>query len=169
MSDDKQPRARRAAPPTPGAAPASTPLEGETVTALPSGEPVAALPAPHPEPVAALPAPIPRGPRSGIDRMLDAYHMALTSFGATQAAVASDVTAMAVELSGLARSNLTTTGDSVIALFGAKNMVDAVEIQLGFARRSLDAMSAGSTRLGEIGIRLANDAARPVLSAFSAI
>ncbi|HTQ32618.1 MAG TPA: phasin family protein, partial [Stellaceae bacterium] len=146
----------------------TTPAGGETVTALPSDEPAAALPAPHPEPVAALPVPMPRDPRPGTARLLNAYHSALNSFGASQAAVASDVTAMALELGGLARSNLTAAGDSVIAMFGAKSMVDAVEIQLGFARRSLDAMAAGSTRLSEIGIRLANDTARPILGAFSA-
>ena len=47
-------------------------------------------------------------------------------------------------------------------------VVDALAIQLGIARRSLDAMAAGSTRLGEIGRHLADEAVKPLTSRFSA-
>jgi hypothetical protein len=45
--------------------------------------------------------------------------------------------------------------------------VDVVEIQIGFARRSLGAIVDGSTRLGELGLRLANTATKPVLGPFT--
>jgi hypothetical protein len=150
MSDDKQGKSRRVAQ-FPKAVP------NPTVSALPVHEPVA------------LPAPIPmlRPQQAGTDKLFAAYWETLASIGQAQAAMASNVTAMALEMSGLARSNLTAAGDSVAALFGAKSLADAVEIQLGFARRSLDAVAEGSTRLGEIGLRLANDAAKPVLGRFA--
>ena len=78
-------------------------------------------------------------------------------------AVASDMTAMALEMSSLAASSLTAAGDGVAALLAARSLVDAVEAQLGFARRSIDAMAGGSTRVGELGLRLANDAAKSML------
>jgi hypothetical protein len=135
-------------------------------------EPAPALPAQTLSNVVALPVP-PSPPQSraqdfGADKLFAAYRATLASIGAPQAALASDVTAMALEMSGLARSNLTAAGDSVTALLSARSLVDAVEIQLGFARRSLDAMADGSTRLGEIGLRLASGAAKPILGPFAA-
>jgi len=123
----------------------------------------AALPA---EPIAGLSAPIVMRPRDGADGLLAACRATLASLGEAQQAVAADVRAMALEMSGLARSNLTAAGDGVTALLAAKTLADAVEIQLRFARRSLEAMADGSARLGEIGMRLASDAAKPVLGSF---
>ena len=100
--------------------------------------------------------------------MFAAYHRTIASIGESQTAVASNVTAMALEMNGLAHANLTAASEGMAALFGAKSLVDAIEIQLGFARRSLDAMVGGSAKLGEIGLRLANDAAKPMLEPFSA-
>jgi hypothetical protein len=167
MSEDKQPKVRRAAAPKPVDEPVvSTPPEAEVtpIAALPEPDPVVALP--QPDPVVALPAPIQRPQQAGADKMLDVCHATFASICASQAAIASDMTAMALEIGGLTRSNLTAAGDSVTALLGSRNLADTVEIQLGFARRSLDAMVGGSTKLAELGLRLANDAAKPVLRPF---
>jgi hypothetical protein len=148
MSDDKPIKVRRVAPP-------------------PEATPVPVIPSlPEPKPKAALPAPMPRAARAGADKFFSAYQATLTSIGQSQAAIACDIAAMALEMSGQARSNLTAAGDSVAALLKAKSLVDAVEIQIGFARSSLDAIVDGSTRLGEIGLRLANDATKPMLGRF---
>ena len=158
MSEDKQSRVKRNAAAKPAAEPiVSAPPEVEAV-------PVAALP--EPAPIPALPAPMPRRQQAGADKLLNACQATLASFCASQTAIASDMTAMALEIGGLTRSNLTAAGDSVTALLGSRNLVDAVEIQFGFARRSLDAMLGGSTKLAEIGLRLANDAEAPVLRPF---
>jgi hypothetical protein len=101
------------------------------------------------------------------ETFVTACQATLASIGASQSAVASDVRAMALEVTGIASSNLTAAGDSMTALLGAKSLTDAVEIQLNFARRCLDAFAEGSTRLGEIGIQLANDAAKPLLTPFA--
>jgi hypothetical protein len=167
MSEDKQPKIKRIGAPTPTVEPAvSLPPEAETapIAALPESDPVVALPAP--DPVAALPAPIQHQQQAGADKLLNACQATLASICASQAAIASGMTAMALEIGGLTRSNLTAAGDGVTALFGSRNLADTVEIQLGFVRRSLDAMVGGSTKLAELGLRLANDAAKPVLSPF---
>ena len=153
MSDERQAKAKRAA--------SSPQIVSETPIPAPeTAEPAVALP--EPEPRAALPMPRPEMPR-GADRCFAAYRATLASISESQAAIASDMTAMALEMSGLARSNLTAAGDSVAAFLSARSLVDAVEAQLGFARRSLDTLAGGSTRLGELGLRLANDAAKPML------
>lgn len=158
MSDDRQTNVKRGTPmPTPVT---------ESMTAVGALETAAAA-LPPPEPTVSLPAPVPE-PARDTDRCFAAYRAALSSIGESQAAVASDVTAMALEMSGLARANLTVAGDSVTAFLRARSLVDVVEAQLGFARRSLDALAGGSTRLGEIGLRLASDAAKPMVHPFAA-
>jgi phasin protein len=168
MSDEKQGRAKRAAAPqqTGPETAAAAPETLQPATTLPEPEPVAALP--EPEARAALPAPVPEL-RHGADRYFAAYRATLASIGESQAAIASDVTVMALEMSGLAHSNLTAAGDGVTALLRARSLVDVVEAQLGFARCSLDALAGGSTRLGELGLRLASDAAKPMLRPFVAV
>lgn len=130
-----------------------------------AGEPAAeALPAPPA--VSTLPAPAAEQARTADDKLLKACHVAAASIGAAQSAVASDVTAMALEVNGMAHAGFAAAGDSVAALFRARSLADAVEIQLGLARRSLDTFVGGSARLGELGLRLANDAAKPVMAPF---
>jgi hypothetical protein len=160
MSEDKPIRVKRIA--------ASKPVAEPAVAPPPEMEAAPAAALPVSEPVAALPVPLPRQPQLATDKLLKTCHATVASICASQAAIASDVTAIALEIGVLTRSNLTAAGDSVAALLGSRNLVDAVEIQLGFARRSLDAMVAGSSKLSEIGLRLANDAAKPILGGFSA-
>jgi hypothetical protein len=160
MSEDKQAKVKRTIAPKPTAEP--------VVSAMPEAEAAPAAVLPEPEPVVAPPVPMPRRQQAGADKLLNACYATLASICASQTAIASDMTAMALEIGGLTRSNLTAAGDSVTALFGTRSVVDAVEIQLGFARRSLDAMVDGSTKLTEIGLRLANDAAKPILRPFTA-
>ena len=194
MSDDKQPKTKRAAVPPPqiGKEPAPTPkpvavAPPKAIEAAPpkpmevppkplemaSPEPAkaalaeAAVPVPAPEPKAALPVPVPEPPRNN-ERWFVAYRETLASMGESQAAIASDAAALSLEMSGLTRSYLTAAGDSAVAFFTARSLVDAVEAQLGFARRSIDALAGGSTRLGELGLRLAEDAAKPVFRSFAA-
>jgi hypothetical protein len=152
MSDQKQVKPRRAA-----AAPASKAAPAPAAPVLS-----------EPEPVVAPPAPARRRQESGAGGFFAACQVTLASLGEAQTAIASDFSAMALEISGLARSSLTAATDSAAALFAATSFGDAIEIQLGFARRSLDAMVDGSTKLGEFGLRLASDATKPMLRPFSA-
>ena len=159
MSDEKIVKPKRAVSP-----PKSVP---EPAVPVPeTSEPATMLP--KPDAIAALPVPSPRPEKAGASKLIDTYQAALASIGKSQTAIASDVTALALEMSGLASSNLTAAGDSVTALLRARSFADAVEIQLSFARRSLEAIVDGSTRLGEIGLRLTNNASKPMLEPFVA-
>ncbi|HTW54324.1 MAG TPA: phasin family protein [Stellaceae bacterium] len=158
MSDEKQNRTKRAA----------APQQTESETAVMASETPEPAALPPPEARMALPAPVPEW-RYGAERYFAAYRATLASIGESQAAIASDVTAMALEMSGLARSNLTAAGDGVTAFLSARSLVDAVEAQLGFARRTLDAFASGSTRLGELGLRLVSDATKPMTKPFAAV
>jgi hypothetical protein len=148
MNEDKQAKTKRVAP-----RPAA--IAEPVVQTLPEASTVVALPVPM------------RRQKQVGETFVTACQATLASIGASQSAVASDVRAMALEVTGIASSNLTAAGDSMTALLGAKSLTDAVEIQLNFARRCLDAFAEGSTRLGEIGIQLANDAAKPLLTPFA--
>lgn len=159
MSDEKQPKAKRPV----------TPLQSSEM-AVPMGtEPASSAEAlPAPQPLVALPAPVTEVRRAA-DRGLSVYHATVAAIGESQAAIASDLTAMALEMSAVTRSNLTAAGDGLTAMLSARSFADLVEAQLGVARRSLNALAEGSARLGEIGRRLADDAAKPVTKAFATV
>jgi hypothetical protein len=89
---------------------------------------------------------------------------ALASIADSQAAMVRGFEALALEVTGLTRSGFAAAADGTTALLGAKTVADAVEVQIGFARRSVDALIAGSAKLAEIGIRLANETSRPLLT-----
>jgi hypothetical protein len=81
-----------------------------------------------------------------------------------QAALARGFEAIAFEMTGMTQSGVASASDAAIALFGARNFSEAVEINAGLARRGLDAMIAGSARLSDIGVKAVSEASRPLLS-----
>jgi hypothetical protein len=130
--------------------------------AIPSAEPAAVA---HPvTPFAARPPPAPQRTQSAADDMFAACCGTMAGIGESQRAVVSGIKALALAMSDLAHANLTVAGDSATAMVGARNFTAAVEIQLGFARRSFDSLLAGSARLSEIGVRLTREASRPIVA-----
>jgi hypothetical protein len=127
-----------------------------------SPEPVVAVRAAAP--VVALPQPPRRRAQGTAEDMFASYCGTMAAIGESQRVIASGVKALALEMSGMAHANLAAAGDSAAAMIGARSFADAVEIQLGFARRSLDSLLAGSARLSDIGARLASDASRPIVA-----
>ena len=146
-------------------------VEKIVVEPPPQTKKIAAETAPRPAEkiaaVIALPQPMRRPPQGAADQLLAAYRTTLASVGESQRAVASGVSALALEMTGLAQATLTEAGDSAAALAGARSLADAVEIQFGFVRRSFASLIAGSTRLSEIGARLASEASRPIVAPLS--
>lgn len=88
----------------------------------------------------------------------------MSAFAASQAAIVRGFEAMATEMAGLAHSGFTAVADSATALLGAKTLADAIEVQAGFARRSVDAAIDSSAKLSEIGVRLTTEASQPLIS-----
>jgi hypothetical protein len=83
-----------------------------------------------------------------------------------QAALARGCTAAAVEMTGMTESGIAAASDAAIALFGARTLSEAIEINAGLARRGVDAMIEASARLSAIGVKVFSDASRPILSQF---
>ena len=118
------------------------------------------------DPVTALPPPR-HSTQNMTEQMLAAYRTSLASVSESQRAVASDMKALALEMTGLAQTTFTDAGDSAGALIRARTLADAVEIQFGYARRSFASLIAGSTRLSEIGANLLSQTSRPMLVPFT--
>jgi hypothetical protein len=133
--------------------PAAAPSEPAPPAAAP------ALPAPE-----AIPAIARRRSEAATREFLGFSQNAMASLAESQAAMARGIEALALELTGLARSGMEAAGDSTTALLGAKTFADAIEVQIGFARRSIDTLIGSSAKFAEIGVRLANEASRPILS-----
>jgi hypothetical protein len=169
MSEDRDTKARRPSPKS-EAKPEALQAAAEPASMAASAEPqIVPQIAAAPPPVVALPPsvlPAEAQPRqqNAADELFSAYRDTFLALGESQRAVASGIRALALEMAGLARANLTVAGESAVALAGASNFTDAVEIQLGFARRGFDVLVSGSTRIGEIGARLASDASRPIVA-----
>jgi len=109
MTDIKQVKAKRTAlSQTPPAKPAVAPPEPPVAPASPA-----------------------RRAQICAETFLTACQATFASIGPSQSAMASDVNALAREMTGLAQSNLTAAADSMAALLSAKSLTDAVEAQLG--------------------------------------
>lgn len=121
--------------------------------------PAAPPPAVKTNPATALPPRL-HSPPNMTDQLLAAYSASLASVGESQRAVAGGMKALALEMTGLAQTTFTEAGDSAAALICARTLADAVEIQLGYARRSFASLIAGSTRLSEIGASLLSETSR---------
>ena len=117
--------------------------------------------------VTTLPQPVHRSPRSASEQLLDSYRGSLASISESHQAMANSATALLLEMTGLAQSTLTEAGDCATALIRAGSFADAIEIQLGYARRSFASLMAGSTRLSEINARLVSEVSRPIVAPFS--
>ena len=160
MSESKEARTKR-----PSA------KNGVRHTALAAGEEIEAMaqeaPVLIPPPAAPTSLPPPHRAARTTEDMLLGYRRTVATICEAQRAALSGFKALALEMSGIAGAQMTAAGNHVAALAGARNVADAVEIQLGFARRSLDTMVAGGSRLGEIGARLVSDASRPIVAPFA--
>lgn len=80
------------------------------------------------------------------------------------AAAARGFEAMLGELSAFAKTEIAAATEGATALLGVKTLSEAVEVNLGYARRSFDAVVGSSAKLSEIGAKTASDACRPILS-----
>jgi hypothetical protein len=137
-------------------APAPAPIE-----AAAAQPPAIAVPAAVPIP--APPRPAPRQVAAAGDLMAGLVRDTFTGLAEVQAAMAGGLSAMALEVTGLVHAGATAAQDGAAALLGAKTLAEAIDVQIGLARRNLDTLAAGSIKLTEIGSRLAREASRPTL------
>jgi hypothetical protein len=136
-----------------------------------SREPSAAEPlAPTPTETSPKPAPpsVAAAPRHAApaDDVFAYGQQAWAALAEAQAAAASGFEALVGEINTLTRSEMAAATNSATAMLGVKTLAEAVEVNLGYARRSFDALIGSSAKLSEIGVKAAADASRPILTRF---
>jgi hypothetical protein len=115
--------------------------------------------------IAALP-PAPASPRQNPEiRPSAAASNTFAAFGATQAAFARSAEAVADEVAVFMRVGFANAADAATAILGAKTLSDAFAVNTSLARRSFEAMLAGSAKLSEIGFQFATESLKPLMAA----
>jgi phasin family protein len=66
------------------------------------------------------------------------------------------------ELMSYAQTSLERTAGAAKALFGAKTLQDVVQLNTEFAKNSYDTYLANATKLGELSVKVANEAFQPL-------
>jgi hypothetical protein len=133
-------------------------------------EPVAAEPVSSPPPESSpKPALAPtmlaaRRPAAAADDVFAYSQQAWAALAEAQAAAARGFEALVGEINTLTRSEFAAAADSATAMLGVKTLAEAVEVNLGYARRSFDALIGSSAKLSEIGVKAAADTSRPILT-----
>jgi len=166
MSDFKGKRAMRESTQSEAALPAerATPPDVSPVSAPATPPDVATVSAPV---VAAFPAPSKSAPTAGkaaSDDMLAYGQQSWAALAEAQAAAARGFEALIGEMTNFTRSEMTAAANTATAMLGVKTFAEAVEVNLGFARRSFDAIIGSAAKLSEISAKTAAEASRPILS-----
>jgi hypothetical protein len=131
-----------------------------------AAEPVAPTPtesSPKPAPPSVAAAPRHAAPA---DDVFAYGQQAWAALAEAQAAAARGFEALVGEINTLTRSEMAAATNSATAMLGVKTLAEAVEVNLGYARRSFDALIGSSAKLSEIGVKAAADASRPILTRF---
>ena len=137
---------------------AASAIEPTTETAEPA--PVAEIESPPPAPPP--PAPAKTVAAKAAPAPFEAELFA--AFSDSQAAFARGAEALADEVAALVRTGLANATESATAMLGARTLTDAIEANLGFARKSLDTALAGTVKVTEIGFKTASDAIHPLVA-----
>jgi hypothetical protein len=126
---------------------------------------VASAPQPTPAPISMKPARITGTAPS--DDMLAYGRQSWAALAEAQAAAARGFEAVVGEMTNFTRSEMAAAANTATAMLGVKTFAEAVEVNLGFARRSFDALIGSAAKLSEIGAKAAAETSRPILSRFS--
>ncbi len=150
------PPAKTASAPQPEAAPAPLPFE-------------AAAPAPAPLPFPAsmkLAATKPTAATAAApsDDMFAYGQQSWAALAEAQAAAVRGFEALLGEMTTFTRSEMAAAANSATAMLGVKNFTEAVEVNLGYARRSFDALIGSAAKMSEIGAKVAAETSKPILS-----
>jgi hypothetical protein len=131
-------------------APAEAPADAPVFAVAP--EPAAA---PDSQPAADNPAP---------DEILGFGREALAAFAESHAAMARGLEAMSEEMAGLTRSGIDMAARSATDMLGVKTISDVFRVNAEYARNSFDSLLDGSAKLSGLGVKLAAESSRPILT-----
>jgi hypothetical protein len=96
----------------------------------------------------------------------DVGREAVEALVASQAAAARGWEAISDELAGLARTGIDIAAHAATEMLGVKTISDACKVNASFARKSFDSLLDGSAKLSRLGIKLAAESSRPILTQF---
>jgi hypothetical protein len=88
----------------------------------------------------------------------------LAAIAQSQAALTRGLGALSAELAGMALSGIDTAARTATQMLSVKTLSDAIAVNAGFTCSSFDTLVGGSTKLSELGVKLASEAAQPFLS-----
>jgi Phasin protein len=90
----------------------------------------------------------------------------LAALAESQAALARGLEALGAEMAGLARSGINATTRAATEMLKVRTLSDAIAVNALLARCSFDTVVGGSAKLSELGMKLAAEASRPLLTQF---
>jgi hypothetical protein len=108
-------------------------------------------------------APEPAAPAKAED-VGDFAREAYEAFAQSQEVMARGCEAFGLEMVGLARTGIDRAAKTASEMLAVRTLSDAIDVNAGFARASFDTFVEGSTRLSELGIKFAREAAQPLLA-----
>ena len=129
------------------------------------------LPAEAPEEPAALaaaseiePTPEPAADGAAPDEIVRFRRDALAAVTESQAALARCLAAISEAMAGLGRAGIGIAAGTATDMLGVKTLSDACEVGVRFARKSCDSLLDGSAKLSGLGMTLAVEMSRPMLT-----
>jgi hypothetical protein len=147
----------------------------ETKARRPARAGIAAVPAEvsaPPDPPKEIPAPV--APQAQVPMVSTAPppvgeigrfgHEALAAFTDSQAAVVRGLSALSDEMAGLTRSGIDLAARTATEMLGVRTVADVFRVNVMFARNSFDGLIDGSAKLSGLGVRLAAESSRPILT-----
>jgi hypothetical protein len=127
-----------------------TPAEAAAFAVTP-----ATVPPTEPQPPAAAPVP---------DEIGQFGREAMAALAESQAAMARGLEAMSDEMAGLTRLSIDIAARTATDMLGVKTLSDAFKVNALFARESFDSLLDGSAKLSGLGVKLAAESSRPILT-----
>jgi hypothetical protein len=138
----------------------AVPAEMPTLAEAPAEAPAFAV-APAAAPTPQLPPPAESQTPEEIGQL---GREAIAALAESQAAMARGLEAMSDEMAGLTRAGIDIAARSATEMLGVKTFSDAFEVNALFARKSFDSLLDGSAKLSGLGVKLAAEASRPILT-----
>jgi hypothetical protein len=132
------------------------PALGETPAEVPAfAVAPAAAPIPQSQPSAEASAPAETGQfgREAVAALVE-----------SQAAMARGMEAISDEMAGLTRAGIDIAARTATEMLGVKTFSDAFKVNALFARKSFDSLLDGSAKLSGLGVKLAAESSRPILT-----
>jgi hypothetical protein len=100
----------------------------------------------------------------GPDEIAQFRRDAIAALAESQAATARCLAAMSDAMAGLTRSGIDNAARTATDMLAVRTLSDAYEVSALFARKSFDSLLDGSAELSGLGVKLAAEASRPILT-----